>query len=197
MLKTIKSQIIAIPRKDIDTDLIIPADYLKGIVKTGLGKHLFCRVKDSEADFAALNKYPDAQILVVRDNFGCGSSREHAPWALYDWGIRVVIASSFADIFFNNAMKNGILPIVLSVDIVEQILTDAQSNMEYIITVDLPQQKVILPDNSEYLFEIDPYRKKCLIEGMDDLDYLLSRREAIKQFDTKHTSNLFIDTTKI
>jgi len=113
MLTTISSTIVPIPRKDIDTDLIIPAEFLTGTVKTGLGKHLFSRVRESDQDFEHFLRRPDAQMIVARHNFGCGSSREHAAWALHDWGIRVVIAPSFADIFTSNAMKNGIVPIIL------------------------------------------------------------------------------------
>jgi len=196
MIKTIQSQIIAIPRKDIDTDLIIPAEFLTGTVREGLGQHLFTRVRQSEKDFELLEKHPDSEILVVRDNFGCGSSREHAAWSLYDFGIRVIIAPSFADIFFNNAMKNGILPIILSEETVEKILSESGASEKYEITVDLPSQKVTLPDNSEYEFSIDPYRKTCLMEGMDDLDYLISNKNEIEGFDN-NKSNLFFDISKL
>ena len=197
MLKTITSQIIPIPRRDIDTDLIIPAEFLTGTVKTGLGKHLFDRVKQSDEDFERLEDHPGAQILVTRDNFGCGSSREHAAWALHDWGIRAIIAPSFADIFKSNAMKNGILPVMLAEDTVETILAGGMNEKSYGVTVDLPKQLVTLPDGSEHAFEIDPYRKTCLMEGMDDLDYLLAHQKEIAAYDERRVKQLFFDVSKI
>jgi len=191
-MKTINSQIIAIPRKNIDTDLIIPADYLKGTVKTGLGKHLFERVRNDE-DFSNFLKFSDSNILVTYDNFGCGSSREHAAWALKDFGIQIVISSSFADIFMSNAMKNGIIPIVLPKDIIEVIFFNAGKH-EYKIKVDLPEEIIELPDGLKHSFPIDPYRKMCLMKGMDDMDYLLSEKVAISDFNRKHVSNLFFNT---
>lgn len=186
MFNTIKSQVIAIPRRDIDTDLIIPAEFLKVTVKTGLGKHLFARVRHEDKDFEAIDRIKKAEILVSRENFGCGSSREHAAWALNDFGIRVIIAPSFADIFKSNAMKNGILPVVLPENVVECVLGETQNfaslQKSYVVTVDLPRQMVTLPDGSSHAFEIDPYRKTCLMEGMDDLDYLLAHKNKIEAY---------------
>ncbi len=186
-MEKIKSKIIPLPRRDIDTDLIIPAEFLMVTDKKGLGKYVFSRVREMEKDFPFnLEEFSGCEILVVRENFGCGSSREHAAWALSDWGIKVIIAPSFADIFYNNALKNNILPIVASEGIVEEMLKGG------IAEIDLPQQKVIFGD-TEFSFEIDPYRKECLIHGMDDMDYLLSASQEIKAFDKKHKKYLFFD----
>lgn len=197
MMKTITSPVVPIPRRDIDTDQIIPAEFLTGTVKTGLGQHLFCRVRESAEDFSQLNAHDNAAILVARQNFGCGSSREHAAWALHDFGIRVVIAPSFADIFKSNAMKNGLLPVELPDDIVEQILSDALATETYDVTVDLPAQTVTLPDGSSHPFQIDPYRKTCLTEGMDDMDYLFSHIDEIKMYDEKRANHLFFNVQKV
>ncbi len=184
-MEKIKSKIIPLPRRDIDTDLIIPAEFLMVTDKKGLGKHVFSRVREMEKDFSFnLEEFLGSEILVVRENFGCGSSREHAAWALSDWGVKVIIAPSFADIFYNNALKNNILPIVTSEEIVEDMLKGGTAE------VDLPQQKVIFYER-EFSFEIDPYRKECLIHRMDDMDYLLSNMKEIKAFDKKH--KLFFD----
>ena len=169
-MNIIKSQILPIKRSDIDTDLIIPADFLTTTVKVGLGKHLFDRLRNIEADFPInLPKYAGSKILVARHNFGCGSSREHAAWALKDWGIEVVIAPSFADIFYSNALKNGILPVVLSEELVEAIFNREAKSADYIIEVDLGKQTITFPDCSENTFAIDPYRKECLMKGIEDI----------------------------
>lgn len=183
-MKIIKSKLVSLLRKDIDTDLIIPAEYLKTTVKVGLGQHLFARIKNE----IGLDEFKGRSILIAGENFACGSSREHAAWALNDWGIRVVIAPSFADIFYNNAMKNGIVPISLDLRDV-----DAEGEWE----VNLPEQIVISPSGSVYKFEIDSYRKQCLIEGIDDMDYLLANKEAIFDFDQKHADKIFFDTNKL
>lgn len=183
-MNVIKSKIVPVKRKDVDTDLIIPAEFLTITTKEGLGKHLFVRI----AEDLNLAFYKGRTILVAGENFGCGSSREHAPWALYDWGIRVVIAPSFADIFFNNAMKNGILPIVLDADLFDE---DAE------IEVDLEAQTVTDGRGKKHHFEIDPYRKECLMKGMDDLDYLLSNLGEIEEFDQQRVKHLFFDTDKL
>lgn len=196
-MKIINSKIIPLPRSDIDTDLIIPADFLKITTKEGLGQHVFERLRAADADFPFnLEKYQGGQILVSRKNFGCGSSREHAVWALYDWGIRVVIAPSFSDIFHSNAMKNGLLPVVLDEEIVEKIFADERNNSgKYEVKVDLPKQTIALPDEEIVTFQMDPYRKECLIKGMNDLDYLLSSMKEIQEFDKKHSKNIFFDTS--
>lgn len=188
MLKTITSQVVPIPRRDIDTDMIIPAEFLTCTVKTGLGKYLFAHVRESEKDFELMNRFNNSQIIVARQNFGCGSSREHAIWALYDWGIRVIIAPSFSDIFKNNATKNGILPVILPKKVVESILNNAIYSDSYIVNVDLPDQRVQLPTGNTHRFEIDPYPKTLLLKGLDDLDYLLSYAKEIRLFNNKHST---------
>lgn len=192
-MKIIKSNVLPVRRNDVDTDLIIPADFLRIITKDGLGKHLFGRIRDE----LELDKYHDAQIMVAGENFGCGSSREHAAWALYDFGIRVVIAPSFADIFYNNALKNGILPVVLSADVVDRIFNDFEkfSRGKYSLTVALESQIVILPDGTEYHFKIDSYRKECLMKGIDDFDYLFANMDAIREFEKEHP--VFFDTSRL
>lgn len=190
-MKIIKSKILPLPRKDIDTDLIIPAEFLSRTTKEGYGEHVFDRLRKMEEDFPFnLPEYQDSTVMVVRENFGCGSSREHAAWALADWGIQVIVAPSFGDIFFNNAMKNGILPIVMDEEIVEKALKAQMS------TVNLPEQKIEIEGVGEFDFEIDPYRKECLIKGMDDMDYLLEHLDQIKEFDAKRKENLFFDVSK-
>lgn len=185
-MRIIESKIIPLPRKDIDTDLIIPADFLTTTTKEGLGKHAFDRLRKMEPDFPMnLPEYTDSKILVTGDNFGCGSSREHAPWALADWGIQVIIAPSFANIFFTNALNNGILCISFPEEIVGKILEENS------IKVDLPEQKVILKNGTKHDFEIDPYKKTCLIEGLNDMDYLLKHAKEIQKFEQEHQKNLF------
>lgn len=194
----ISSQIIPLSRKDVDTDLIIPADFLKGTGKEGLGKYLFYRLKKQEKDFPFnLKKYAKSQIIVAQENFGCGSSREHAPWALKDWGIKAIIAPSFGDIFYNNSLKNGLLPVVLDKEIVETIFERESASKNFAIKIDVSDQRVMLPGGEIYDFEIDAYRKECLINKMDDLDYLLKNIPAIKKFTKEHDKNLFFDISKI
>jgi len=183
----IKSVIAGIALINIDTDMIIPKQFLKTIKRTGLGKNLFHEMRydlneNIIADFV-LNQEPfnKAQILVAQDNFGCGSSREHAPWALLDFGIRVVIAPSFADIFFNNCFKNGILPIILPHNQVDEILKYSQ-NKNNIAEVDLPNQ-TILANNKTYKFNIDAFKKHCLIEGLDDIGLTLQKNDKITSFE--------------
>lgn len=188
----ITSQVIPIPRKDIDTDIIIPAQYLTAINKEGFGKNLFKRFR-RHPDFKFLKKFPKAKFLITRENFGCGSSREHAVWALKDYGFRAILAPSFANIFQNNALKNGLLLITLPPKIINEIIDSAQSQKTYKITIDLEKQKVTLPTKKEHEFEIDRYRQKCILSGMNDLDYLLSQRRIIKEFDKKRAQKLFFD----
>ncbi len=178
-----------LPMINVDTDMIIPKQYLRTIKRTGLGKNLFDEMRHTPAgqeipDFV-LNKEPwrKAVILVAGENFGCGSSREHAPWALLDFGIRAVIAPSFADIFFNNCFKNGILPVRLPKEQVETLIKDAGNKEQ--LTIDLPQQAVIRPNGEKLSFEVDAFRKRCLIEGLDDIGLTLEHKAAIDAFETR------------
>jgi 3-isopropylmalate/(R)-2-methylmalate dehydratase small subunit len=171
--------------ENVDTDKIIPARFLKTIKRTGLGVNLFAGLRYNEdgsekPDFV-LNqpKYRQAEILVAGDNFGCGSSREHAPWALLDFGIRCVIAPSFADIFHGNCFKNGILPIALPQEICEQLMADAALGTNARISVDLARQVVIRPDGQEIAFEVDAFRKHCLLNGLDDIGWSMRRRSTV------------------
>jgi 3-isopropylmalate/(R)-2-methylmalate dehydratase small subunit len=180
-----------LPVVNIDTDMIIPKDYLKTIKRTGLGKGLFAEARYMEdgtpnPDFV-LNKpaYQDAKILVAGDNFGCGSSREHAPWALLDFGIRCVISTSFADIFYNNCFKNGILPIVVSQDDLDKLMDDASRGSNAVLTVDLEAQEISGPDGGKITFDIDPARKHIMLEGLDDIATTLKSDGAIASFENK------------
>ena len=177
------------PLINVDTDMIIPKQFLKTIQRSGLGRNLFDEMRyDADgqeiADFV-LNQpaYRDAQILVAGDNFGCGSSREHAPWALLDFGIRCVIATSFADIFFNNCFKNGILPIVLPQEDVDKLMDDAERGANAVLTVDLEAQTITGPDGGEISFEVDAFRKHCLLNGLDDIGLTLEKAAAIDAFE--------------
>jgi 3-isopropylmalate/(R)-2-methylmalate dehydratase small subunit len=174
---------------NIDTDMIIPKQFLKTIKRSGLGKHLFDEMRytaqgEEVADFV-LNKpqYRDAKILVAGENFGCGSSREHAPWAIADFGIRCVIASSFADIFYNNCFKNGILPIILPQEQVDLLMDDAERGSNAVIEIDLEGQTIKGPDGGTISFEIDSFRKHCLIHGLDDIGLTLQKEDKITAFE--------------
>ena len=174
---------------NVDTDMIIPKQFLKTIQRSGLGKNLFDEMRyapDGQeiADFV-LNQaaYREAQILVAGDNFGCGSSREHAPWALLDFGIRCIIAPSFADIFYNNCFKNGILPIVLPQTEVDKLMDDAKRGANATISVDLESQTIQGPDGGTISFEIDVFRKQCLMEGLDDIGLTLQKAQAIDAYE--------------
>ncbi len=164
-----------LPMINIDTDKIFPAGYLKTIKRTGLAKYLFDEIRfrpdGSENPDFVLNQgpYRNAKVIVAGDNFGCGSSREHAPWALMDFGISCVIAPSFADIFYNNCFKNGLLPIALPQDIVDQLMEDARKGANAVLSIDLDKQTISRPDGGVVHFEIDPFRKHCLINGLDDI----------------------------
>ena len=176
---------------NIDTDMIIPKQYLKTIKRTGLGAGLFSeqRYNDdgSENPDFVLNKpaYRKAQILVAGDNFGCGSSREHAPWALLDFGIRCVISTSFADIFYNNCFKNGILPIVVSPEELEKLFEDAERGANATLSIDLAAQEIHGPDGGVIRFEIDPFRKHCLMNGLDDIGLTLEKAAAIDAYESR------------
>jgi 3-isopropylmalate/(R)-2-methylmalate dehydratase small subunit len=179
------------PLVNIDTDMIIPKQFLKTIQRSGLGKTLFDEMRfDREgnevADFV-LNQpaYRSAEILVAGDNFGCGSSREHAPWALLDFGIRCVISTSFADIFFNNCFKNGILPIILPQEQVDVLMADARKGANARVTVDLEAQTVTTSDGQSFGFAVDPHRKHCLMNGLDDIGLTLEKAAAIDSFEAK------------
>jgi 3-isopropylmalate/(R)-2-methylmalate dehydratase small subunit len=176
---------------NVDTDKIIPARFLKTIKRSGLGVHLFAGLRynddGSEKPEFVLNqaKYRHAEILVAGENFGCGSSREHAPWALLDFGIRCVIAPSFADIFHGNCFKNGILPVVLPQEVCEQLMADAALGSNARITVDLERQVVIRPDGAEIPFEVDEFRKHCLLNGLDDIGLTLAHETAIDSYEAR------------
>jgi len=183
-----------LPMINVDTDKVIPKQYLKTIKRTGLGKGLFAemRYKDdgSENPDFVLNKpaYRNAKIIVAGDNFGCGSSREHAPWALLDFGIRCVISTSFADIFYNNCFKNGILPIKVSREDIVKLMDDAERGANATLTVDLPAQEIRGPDGGVVRFDIDPFRKQCLIEGLDDIGLTMVEAPAIASHEEKRAS---------
>ena len=183
-----------LPILNIDTDMIIPKQYLKTIKRTGLGKGLFSEMRYREdgtenPDFV-LNKdaWRKAEILVAGDNFGCGSSREHAPWALLDFGIRCVISTSFADIFYNNCFKNGILPIVVSPDDLKKLMDDAERGANATLTVDLVNQVIKGPDGGEVSFDIDPFKKHCLLNGLDDIGLTLEKAASIDAFEAKNAT---------
>ncbi|MCF4165930.1 3-isopropylmalate dehydratase small subunit [Zavarzinia compransoris] len=176
---------------NIDTDMIIPKQFLKTIKRTGLGVNLFAEMRYDDdgkenPDFV-LNQpaWRKAQILVAGANFGCGSSREHAPWAILDFGIRCVIAPSFADIFYNNCFKNGILPIILPQEQVDLLMDDAKRGANAIVTVDLESQEITGPDGGKIKFDVDPFRKHCLINGLDDIGLTLVKKPSIDTFEDR------------
>ena len=187
-------------RANVDTDMIIPKNFLKSIKRTGFGKNLFDELRyldeglpDQDCTGRPINeefplnfpRYQGAKVLLSRENFGCGSSREHAPWALDDYGFRVVIAPSFADIFFNNSFKNGLLPIVLSDAIVEQLFQELYANEGYELAVDLATQTVTTPDGENFAFEVDEFRKHCLLNGLDDIGLTLQDTDAIHAYEAQ------------
>ncbi|MDR6263190.1 3-isopropylmalate dehydratase small subunit [Roseobacter sp. N2S] len=182
------------PLVNIDTDMIIPKQFLKTIKRTGLGANLFDEMRfnrdGSEVTDFVLNKpaYREAQIIVAGDNFGCGSSREHAPWALGDFGVKVVISTSFADIFYNNCFKNGILPVVLPKEAVDVLMEDAERGSNARITIDLENQTVSATDGTEYSFEVDEFKKHCLINGLDDIGLTLQKAASIDSFESDYAA---------
>ena len=198
-----KGIVIPLDRANVDTDAIIPKQFLKSIKKSGFGPNLFdewryldhgepgldnSKRKINPKFVLNLPRYKRGSILIARENFGCGSSREHAPWALLDFGIRVVIATSFADIFYGNCFKNGILPVTLNKNIMDQIFTKVESEIGYEITVNLEKQKIY--DESEIAdFEIDSFKKSCLIDGLDDIGLTLKNKSDIKKFEKKYEEN--------
>ena len=200
-------------RANVDTDLIIPKQFLKSIKRSGFGPNLFDELRyldegqpDQDASQRPLNpdfvlnqsRYRHASVLLARKNFGCGSSREHAPWALEDFGFRAIIAPSFADIFYNNCFKNGLLPIVLDEAVVDQLFADVQATEGYALTIDLEQQVVCKPDGSKIAFEIDAFRKHCLLNGLDDIGLTLQYADDIKAYEARRGASApwLFDTTK-
>lgn len=185
------SRVVVMPIDNIDTDQIIPARFLKVTDKTGLGANLFCDWRyepdgSPKPDFI-LNRPENqgAQILVTGDNFGCGSSREHAPWALSGWGFRAVISTSFADIFRNNSLKNGLLPVIVPVEVLRKLVEQLGANPKLTLIIDLASQTLVLPDEEEVKFPIDAFSKTCLLNGVDELGYILSLEEHIKRYETR------------
>jgi 3-isopropylmalate/(R)-2-methylmalate dehydratase small subunit len=193
--------VVPLDRANVDTDAIIPKQFLKAIGRTGFGPNCFdeWRYLDHgepgmdnakrplNPDFV-LNqpRYRGAQVLVARENFGCGSSREHAPWALQDYGFNTIIAPSFADIFFNNCFKNGLLAVVLDAKIVDQIIQESQAAPGYRLAIDLDNQTITTPGRQEFRFEIDPFRKHCLLNGLDEIGLTLEHADKIRAFEVKH-----------
>ena len=179
------------PLVNIDTDMIIPKQYLKTIKRSGLGVNAFAEMRynsdGSEVEDFVLNKpaYRDSSILIAGDNFGCGSSREHAPWALSDFGIKVVVSTSFADIFFNNCFKNGMLPIILSEEQVEILMNDSEKGSNARIEVDLEAQTITSSDGDVFSFEVDPFKKHCLLNGLDDIGLTMEKSSSIEAFEKK------------
>ncbi len=180
---------------NIDTDMIIPKQFLKTIKRSGLGKNLFDEMRYSpdgeEIKDFVLNKKPwtEAKIIVAGDNFGCGSSREHAPWALLDFGIKCVISTSFADIFYNNCFKNGILPIKVTEDQRQALLADAKDAENPFLEINLPDQIIQRPNGVSIKFEIDPFRKECLLEGLDDISLTLDKKDKIQGYESDRDIN--------
>ncbi|KAB6716718.1 MULTISPECIES: 3-isopropylmalate dehydratase small subunit [Roseobacteraceae] len=179
------------PLVNIDTDMIIPKNFLKTIKRSGLGVNLFDEMRYDDdrneiPDFV-LNKpqYREAQVIVAGDNFGCGSSREHAPWALADFGIKCIISTSFADIFYNNSFKNGILPIVMPQEVVDVLMSDAEKGANARMTVDLEAQTVTTSDGQEFPFEVDAFKKHCLLEGLDDIGLTMANVKDIDAYEAK------------
>jgi 3-isopropylmalate/(R)-2-methylmalate dehydratase small subunit len=176
---------------NVDTDMIIPKDYLKTIARTGLGKGLFAELRYNDdgslnPDFV-LNKpaYKAAKIIVAGDNFGCGSSREHAPWALLDYGIRSVISTEFGDIFYNNAFKNGILPIKVSKEDLAKLMDDAERGSNATLSIDLEKQEIRGPDGGVVHFDVDPHKKHCLLNGLDEVGLTLAKADRISSFESE------------
>jgi len=184
-----------LPMINVDTDMIIPKQYLKTIARTGLGKGLFSEMRynddGSENPDFILNKpaYRNARVLVAGENFGCGSSREHAPWALLDFGIRCVISTSFADIFYNNCFKNGVLPIIVTPEQLEKLMDDASRGANATLSIDLASQEIRGPDGGVIHFDIDPFRKHCLMNGLDDIGLTLEKAPTIASYEQRVVDN--------
>ena len=193
-----KGVVLPLNRANVDTDFIIPKQFLKSIKRTGFGVNLFDEhryldkgLPDTDNSHRPINpdfvlnqpRYKDAKVLLAKDNFGCGSSREHAPWALNDYGFRAILAPSYADIFFNNCFKNGLLPIVLDKATISALFTEVEANQGYQLEVDLEQQIIIKPDGSTIEFSVDAFRKNCLLNGLDDIGLTLEESETIRNFE--------------
>jgi 3-isopropylmalate/(R)-2-methylmalate dehydratase small subunit len=191
-------------RANIDTDMIIPKQFLKSIKRSGFGPNLFDELRyldegqpDADNSGRPLNpdfvlnqpRYAGASVLLARENFGCGSSREHAPWALEDFGFRAIIAPSYADIFYNNSFKNGLLPIVLDEETVDRLFKETEANEGYQLTVDLENQKVVTPSGEEIAFEVDDFRRHCLLNGLDDIGLTLQDADEIKAYEEKRRAS--------
>lgn len=189
IFKSLQSTVVPLPIENIDTDQIIPARFLKATTREGFGDNLFRDWRydnqGNKKDFILNNPGVEGKILVAGKNFGCGSSREHAAWAIHDYGFKVVISSFFADIFKGNALNNSLLPVQVSEEFLNQIWQQLEANPKAQIEVNLEAQKVILPDGSSESFEINPYKKACLLNGYDDIDYLLSLKSEIAAFENK------------
>ena len=188
----VRSVAAPLPLINIDTDMIIPKQFLKTIKRSGLGKNLFDEMRYDQSgneigDFV-LNqaKYKNTNILIAGDNFGCGSSREHAPWALLDFGIRAIISTSFADIFYNNCFKNGILPIILPKKERDLLMDDALKGSNSILTINLENQEIKRPDGSIITFDVDQFKKKCLLNGLDDIELTMKKFDKIKSFEDSY-----------
>jgi 3-isopropylmalate/(R)-2-methylmalate dehydratase small subunit len=201
---TITGVVAPMDRANVDTDMIIPKQFLKSIKRTGFGKNLFDELRyldegqpDQECTGRPLNpefalnqaRYQGASVLLTRKNFGCGSSREHAPWALDDYGFRCVIAPSFADIFYNNCFKNGLLPLVLSEAVVDRLFDELYACEGYELTIDLPAQQVVTPDGEAFSFEVDEFRKHCLLQGLDDIGLTLEQADSIKTYEAERRAS--------
>lgn len=186
--ESLTSRVIPLPIKDVDTDMIIPAQFLTSISRDGYGQNLFRRWRDKDPQFP-LNqaRFKGAQVMVVDSNFGCGSSREHAVWAILGGGIRVVIGKSFADIFYNNSAKNGLILVVLPEKDVDDLLARAQKE-DISLTVDLSAQEVRTENGQSFSFDYDPFRRHCILNGLDDIEYILSMKDEIDRFREKQTS---------
>jgi 3-isopropylmalate/(R)-2-methylmalate dehydratase small subunit len=200
-LENLTGIVAPLDRANVDTDAIIPKQFLKSIKRTGFGPFLFDELRyldhgepDMDCSGRPLNtafvlnqaRYAGASILLARDNFGCGSSREHAPWALLDYGFKVIVAPSFADIFYNNCFKNGILPVVLDGATVDRLFAAVAANEGYTLALDLPAQTLTTPDGEVLAFEVDAFRKHCLLEGLDDIGLTLQHVDAIRDFEVRH-----------
>jgi len=180
---------------NVDTDMIIPQEHLRTIKRTGLGKYAFSNIRyhedGSKKDDFILNQpaYENAEILITGENFGCGSSREHAPWALMDLGLRCIIAPGFADIFYGNCFKNGLLPIILPQETIDQLMEDAGRGANAVFTVDLEQQEITRPDGGKIAFEIDEFRRHCLLNGLDDIGLTMNKKTEIEKFEARQQAS--------
>ena len=193
--KTLKGIAAPLDILNIDTDMIIPKQFLKTIKRSGLGKNLFDEMRYSPdgsviKEFVLNNEpWKEAKILIAGDNFGCGSSREHAPWALLDFGIRCIISTNFADIFYNNCFKNGILPIKVSEDERQALLADSKDKENPVLNIDLPNQTINRPNGVSVKFDLDPFRKKCLLKGLDDISLTLEKKNQIESYESYRNDN--------